>query len=136
MSQGVTTAKAANDQASFQLMASLLNILDQAVFVSDRSGRVLFANLQGQDLVNDQDTRPKPRIESVPKTFYISMLTVFLDSSRGANRKSIFRSNRRTARAELEFVGFRNRIGLSLLWSQPSLKVLRMKPRCARRSRN
>jgi signal transduction histidine kinase len=51
-----------NDQASLQLMASLLNALDQAFFVSDRSGRVLFANLQGQDFVNAQDLRSKPEL--------------------------------------------------------------------------
>src|SRR5450755_1809125 len=59
LSQGVTSTNAANEQASLQLMASLLNILDQAVFVSDRSGRILFANRHGEDLVNDQDIPPK-----------------------------------------------------------------------------
>ena len=54
MSQTVTSTKAANERASFQAMANLLNVLDRAVFVSDRSGHVLFANLHGQDLVNAQ----------------------------------------------------------------------------------
>jgi signal transduction histidine kinase len=60
LSQGITMAKAAIEQTTFQLMANLLNTLDQAVFVSDRSGRVLLANLQGQDLVNDRDARLAP----------------------------------------------------------------------------
>ena len=54
MSKGATAEKAANGLAAFQLMASLLDMVDQALFVSDRSGRILFTNLHAQDVVNEQ----------------------------------------------------------------------------------
>jgi PAS domain-containing protein len=83
LSQGVTTAKAANDQASFQLMASVLNILDQAVFVSDRSGRLLFANLQGQDLVNEQGAVPKPKFNLFEEILHFELEGILGQFQRG-----------------------------------------------------
>jgi signal transduction histidine kinase len=62
LSQGVTSAKPANEQASFQVLASLLNVVDQAIFVSDRRGRVLFANLNARELLNDQEVRPESEL--------------------------------------------------------------------------
>ena len=62
MSQGVTSAKPANEQTSFQVLANLLNVVDQAIFVSDRRGRVLFANLNAKELVSDVDIRPESEL--------------------------------------------------------------------------
>ena len=83
MSQGITMAKAANEQTSFQLMANLLNTLDQAVFVSDRSGRVLFANLQGQDLVNDRDARLVPEFNLFQDVLHFDMEGILEQLQRG-----------------------------------------------------
>jgi signal transduction histidine kinase len=48
-------------QAVFQVVASLLDALDRPLMVSDRSGRILFSNLQAQDkiIVNDADSKPE-----------------------------------------------------------------------------
>jgi signal transduction histidine kinase len=62
LSKGATAEKLANGQAAFQLMASLLDMVDQALFVSDRSGRVLFTNLHAQDVVNEQGLSSKPEM--------------------------------------------------------------------------
>ena len=62
MSKGATAEKLVNGQAAFQLMASLLDTLDQALFVSDRSGRVLFTNLHAQDVVNEQGLSSKAEL--------------------------------------------------------------------------
>jgi signal transduction histidine kinase len=47
-------------QASFQLIASLLDSLDRPLLVSDRAGELLFANLYAQDAlqVDGLDTKP------------------------------------------------------------------------------
>ena len=117
-------------------MASLLNILDQAVFVSDRSGRVLFANLQGQDLVNDQDTKPKPKFNLFEDILHFDVDGILEQFQRGEQEVNLPLESPDGKSQRLEFVGYRNRIGLLLLWSPPSLRVRRMKRRCARRSRN
>ena len=49
MPKSVTAAKAANGQASFELLASLLDALDRPLLVSDRAGQFLFSNLHAQD---------------------------------------------------------------------------------------
>jgi signal transduction histidine kinase len=58
--KGAIAEKQANGQAAFQLMASLLDALDQALFVSDRSGAVIFTNLHAQDVVNELGLTLKP----------------------------------------------------------------------------
>jgi signal transduction histidine kinase len=47
-----TLERATTSQGGFHLAASLLDALDQALLVSDRSGRVLFSNLHAQDALN------------------------------------------------------------------------------------
>lgn len=44
----------AQAQGVFQLVASLLDVLDRPMIVSDRLGHILFANLQAQDKLNAQ----------------------------------------------------------------------------------
>jgi signal transduction histidine kinase len=47
-----TLERTTTGQGGFHLVASLLDALDQALLVSDRSGRVLFSNLHAQDALD------------------------------------------------------------------------------------
>jgi len=47
-----TLERTTTGQGSFHLVASLLDALDQALLVSDRTGRVLFSNLHAQDALD------------------------------------------------------------------------------------
>ena len=51
MSNSVTVEQSSSGQQAFQLVASLLDVLDRPLLVSDRRGRVLFTNLHAQDLL-------------------------------------------------------------------------------------
>jgi len=49
-----TLENTGTNQGGFHLFASLLDALDQALLVSDRSGRVLFSNLHAQDALDNK----------------------------------------------------------------------------------
>ena len=50
-----TLERAPTSQGGYHLVASLLDTLDQALLVSDRSGRVLFSNLHVQNALNAKE---------------------------------------------------------------------------------
>lgn len=52
MQKSDTLERTTTGQGSFHLVASLLDALDQALLVSDRTGRVLFSNLHAQDALD------------------------------------------------------------------------------------
>ena len=55
MSRSATVEQSTNSgQASFQLVASLLDALDRPLLVADRRGRVLFTNLHAQEALKTQ----------------------------------------------------------------------------------
>lgn len=55
-----TAEKQTSEQASFQLVASLLDALDRPLLVSDRAGQVLFTNLHAQDALQALAWSAKP----------------------------------------------------------------------------
>jgi signal transduction histidine kinase len=52
--------KQSNGQASFQLVASLLDSLDRPLLVSDRAGQILFTNLHAQDALKTAGSNGHP----------------------------------------------------------------------------
>ncbi len=58
----MTVEQQTSGQAVFQVVASLLDALDRPLMVSDRSGRVLFSNLQAQDKFSGSGADSKPEI--------------------------------------------------------------------------
>jgi signal transduction histidine kinase len=60
LSKSTTLDKQASSQASFQLVASLLDTLDRPLLVSDRGGQILFANLHAQDALGAGGFNAKP----------------------------------------------------------------------------
>ncbi|MGA3294644.1 MAG: HAMP domain-containing sensor histidine kinase [Candidatus Acidiferrales bacterium] len=56
----MTVDKQTSGQASFQLIASLLDALDRPLLVSDRAGQILFTNLHAQDALNASGSNGKP----------------------------------------------------------------------------
>ena len=54
MQKGLIADQQPNTSSVFQLVASLLDAVDRPMLVSDRSGRLLFANLHAQDRLNAQ----------------------------------------------------------------------------------
>jgi len=57
LTKSVAVEKQAAGQASFQLLASLLDSLDRPLLVADRAGQVLFANLQAHDSLHARGLR-------------------------------------------------------------------------------
>jgi signal transduction histidine kinase len=51
LAKSTTADKPASSQAGFQLVASLLDAVDRPLFVTDRTGQLLFANLHAQDVL-------------------------------------------------------------------------------------
>jgi len=49
LSKSAAAEKQATGQATFQMVASLLDAIDRPLLVSDRAGQILFANLHAQD---------------------------------------------------------------------------------------
>ena len=60
VSRAATSEKPANGEATFPLVASLLDALDRPLLVSDRAGSILFANLHAQDALNASGLGGKP----------------------------------------------------------------------------
>jgi signal transduction histidine kinase len=60
LSKSSTVDKQASGQASFQLVASLLDTLDRPLLVSDRRGQILFTNLHAQDALSAGGLNAKP----------------------------------------------------------------------------
>jgi len=58
----MTLDKQAASQASFQLVASVLDALDRPLLVSDRHGQILFANLHAQDALRARGLQDKPAL--------------------------------------------------------------------------
>jgi signal transduction histidine kinase len=52
LQKAVTADQLTNSQGVFHLVASLLDAIDRPMMVSDRAGRILFANLHAQDRLN------------------------------------------------------------------------------------
>ena len=57
-SKSITVEKQAAGQASYPLLASLLDSLDRPLLVADRAGQILFANLQGRDALQARGLEP------------------------------------------------------------------------------
>ncbi|HXQ27540.1 MAG TPA: HAMP domain-containing sensor histidine kinase [Candidatus Acidoferrales bacterium] len=62
MPKSMTLDKQAASQASFQLVASVLDALDRPLLVSDRHGQILFANLHAQDALRARGLQDKPAL--------------------------------------------------------------------------
>lgn len=62
MPKSMTLEKQAAGQASFQLVASVLDALDRPLLVSDRGGQILFSNLHAQDRLRAQGLHGKPAL--------------------------------------------------------------------------
>jgi len=60
LSKTLTAEKHASRQASFQLVASLLDALDRPLLVTDRTGQVLFTNTHAQDALQARRLDAKP----------------------------------------------------------------------------
>lgn len=60
LERGVANAQQANGLPNFNLIASLLDALDRPMLVAERSGRILFANLHGQDRLNSETMMRSP----------------------------------------------------------------------------
>jgi signal transduction histidine kinase len=58
----MTAEKQTTGQASFQLVASLLDALDRPLLVADRSGQILFTNLHAQDALSALQWGAKPDV--------------------------------------------------------------------------
>lgn len=56
MNKNLSVETHASGPTLFGLMSSLLDALDKPLFVADRSGRILFANLHAQDVMRWNDT--------------------------------------------------------------------------------
>jgi signal transduction histidine kinase len=60
LAKSTTAEKRTSGQASFQLVASLLDALDRPLLVADRSGRILFTNLHAQVALNTPQWNASP----------------------------------------------------------------------------
>jgi signal transduction histidine kinase len=60
LSKTLTAEKQASRQASFQLVASLLDALDRPLLVTDRTGQMLFTNTHAQDALQARGLDAKP----------------------------------------------------------------------------
>jgi signal transduction histidine kinase len=60
LAKSTAAEKQTTGQASFQLVASLLDALDRPLLVSDRAGQVLFTNLHAQDALEALAWNAKP----------------------------------------------------------------------------
>jgi len=62
LAKSVTAEKQTSGQASFQLVASLLDALDRPLLVADRSGQILFTNLHAQVALNTPQWSANPHL--------------------------------------------------------------------------
>ena len=62
MSKGIAAEGQASSPAGFQVVASLLDAVDRPLFVSDRSGQILFSNLHAQDALTASGLQAKPEL--------------------------------------------------------------------------
>ncbi len=53
MPESVTASPQAHSQPGFEVVASLLDVVDRPLLVSSRDGKILFSNLYAQDLLTD-----------------------------------------------------------------------------------
>jgi len=62
LSKGIAAEGQASSPAGFQVVASLLDAVDRPLFVSDRSGQILFSNLHAQDALTASGLQAKPEL--------------------------------------------------------------------------
>ena len=117
-------------------MASLLDSLDRPLFVTDRSGQFLFANLHAHDSLNEPRAAvPKPTLNLFSDILHVDRKGFVAQLENGEQEVTVPLDGAE-GKSALAFAGCRNPTGWLFTSSRLPLKLPPTKRKCARPCRS
>lgn len=127
MNRSVSTESQATGTTVFGLMSSLLDALDKPLLVTDRSGRILFANLHAQDSLGCKPTEEGTQPNLFRDILHVDAKGLFGQLERGEQEVDLqVESTGGRARARIRWLPEPDWLVIfaaRLLWKRRSIRI-------------